>query len=91
MNIIDWSSRFQLVIPLDDASAASARAAYRIWIKFFGPPKFIRVDLGGEFAKEFADRAMADGTELDPASLEAPTQNAITEREGKTFKHMLSR
>ena len=80
-----------MVVPLPDHSSAAARAAYRVWTRFFGTPQFVRADLGGEFAKNFADRCMADGSELDPASLEAPTQNSITERAGKTFKGMFAK
>ena len=38
--------------------------------------------------QEFAYRCSTDGTELDPSSLEAPTHNSITEREGGSFKIM---
>ena len=38
--------------------------------------------------QEFSYRCSTDGTELDTSSLEAPTQNSITEREGGSFKVM---
>lgn len=88
LNIVDWGTRYQMIIPLPSASAVDVRAAYRNWVKLFGPPKLLRPDLGREFMQEFSYRCSTDGTELDTSSLEAPTQNSITEREGGSFKAM---
>ena len=57
----------------------------------FGPPQIVKPDLGREFQAEFAYRCTTDGSEVDPASLESPTQNAITEREGKSYKMMFAK
>lgn len=47
--------------------------------------------MGSEFLGDFLYRCATDGAEVDPASLESPTQNSITEREGSAFKAMYSK
>ena len=47
------------------------------------------IDLGKEFRGIFSQRAQTDGSCVEPASVEAPSQRAITERHGKTIKFML--
>eukprot|EP00435_Cladocopium_sp_Y103_P073668 s52_g44.t1 len=91
LNIICWGTRYQMVVPLQGESAAHARAAYRQWVKLFGPPKVLKPDLGTEFLRDFLYRCSTDGTEVDPSSLESPTQNSITEREGGSFKTMFNK
>jgi hypothetical protein len=91
LNIIDWGTHFQLVIPLKDQSAGEARKAYRVWLRFFGPPKILFTDLGREFDGAFISKAEADGTEVEPSSLETPTQRGMTERAGQIFKTMLAK
>ena len=89
LNIIDWGTKFQLVIPLRSKRPEEARAAYRQWLRFFGPPKTLAVDLGREFKGIFMQKASEDGSCVDPSAVEAPYQRAITERHGKTIKFML--
>ena len=89
LNIIDWGTKFQMVLPLKSKQPHEIREAYRHWLRFFGAPQTIALDLGKEFKGVFAQRAETDGSFLDPASVEAPYQRAITERHGKTFKFML--
>ena len=89
LNIIDWSSKFQLVIPTDTKRPGQLREAYRHWLRLFGPPKGLAIDMGKEFKGVFAQAAESDGTYVDPAAVEAPHQRGITERHGKTFKFML--
>ena len=91
LNCICWGTRYQLIIPLKEGTAAHVREAYRQWIKLFGPPKVVKPDLGREFLQEFAYRCGTDGSTVDPSSLEAPTQAAITEREGKSFKMIFAK
>ena len=91
LNIVDWGTHFQLVVPLKDHTPAATREAYRQWIRFFGPPKVVKSDLGKEFDGHFSERAETDGSVLDPGSLEAPQQRGITERNGKTFKSILAK
>eukprot|EP00435_Cladocopium_sp_Y103_P044561 s170_g12.t1 len=91
LNVICCGTRYQMVIPLQGERASDARAAYRQWVKLFGPPKVIKPDLGTEFLKDFLYRCSTDGTEVDPSSLESPTQNSITEREGGSFKTMFNK
>ena len=50
----------------------------------------VKPDMGSEFLGAFMYRTSADGTEVDISSLESPTQNSITEREGGSFKTMFS-
>ena len=88
LNIICWGSRYQMVVPLKRHDALSVRAAYRTWVCCFGAPRVVKCDLGREFRAEFSERCSTDGSLLDPISLEAPVQNSITEREGKSFKMM---
>ena len=86
LNIICWGTRYQMVIPLTGTKSQDVRNAYRHWTTCFGAPRVVKCDLGREFKKDFSARCATDGTILDPISLEAPTQNSITEREGKSFK-----
>ncbi len=91
LNIIDWHTHFQMMIPMANKKPESVREAYRHWIRFFGAPVTIALDLGREFEGCFALRAEADGSFVDPSSVESPYQRGITERAGKTFKLMLSK
>ena len=70
LNVVDYGSHFQMVIPLNGHTAHETRAGYRLWLKVFGPPRKLLCDLGREFQKEFENLAEADGTELLPSSLE---------------------
>ena len=47
--------------------------------------------MGSEFLGVFMHRSAIDGTEVDMSSLESPTQNSITEREGGSFKTMFNK
>ncbi len=89
LNIIDWATKFQLMIPLKAKKPAMVREAYRHWLRLFGPPKKIATDMGKEFKTDFLHQATADGSYVEPAAVEAPHQRGITERHGKTFKFML--
>ena len=89
LNMIDWSTHFQLVIPMAAETAREARKAYRQWVRFFGPPRKLLLDLGTEFKSDFRRMAEADGSEVLPSSLEAPTQRGLTERAGGLFKDIL--
>ena len=89
LNMIDWSTHFQLVIPMAAETAKEARKAYRQWVRFFGPPRKLLLDLGTEFKSDFRRMAEADGSEVLPSSLEAPTQRGLTERAGGLFKDIL--
>ena len=91
LNIICWASRFQMVIPLEDHTPGSARRAYLQWLKLFGPPERVYVDLGKEFRGAFELGAEVDSTYFEPGSLEMPTQRSITERAGKSYKAVLSK
>ena len=91
LNVIDWSSKFQLMIPLPNKKPGQVREAYRHWLRLFGPPKRMALDLGREFRGTFAEQVEQDGTYIDPAAVEAPHQRGITERHGKTFKYILQK
>eukprot|EP00435_Cladocopium_sp_Y103_P068193 s512_g31.t1 len=91
LNIIDWSTRFQLVIPLEDHTPRAASRALFQWIRIFGPPERIYSDLGKEFRGCFQNMMDQESIVLDPGALETPTQRSITERAGKTFKEVLSK
>jgi hypothetical protein len=60
LNIIDWSSKFQLVIPTDTKRPGQLREAYRHWLRLFGPPKGLAIDMGKEFKGVFAQAAESD-------------------------------
>eukprot|EP00435_Cladocopium_sp_Y103_P020687 s58_g5.t1 len=91
LNIVCWGTRYQLIIPLAGLTAAHVRSAYRTWVKLFGPPRVVKPDMGTEFLGAFMYRSSTDGTEVDISSLESPTQNSITEREGGSFKTMFNK
>ncbi|CAL1150511.1 unnamed protein product [Cladocopium goreaui] len=88
INIIDYSSHFQLIVPLTAHTAEATRAGYRLWLKIFGPPRKLLCDLGREFQKQFETLAEADGSELIPSSLETPEQRGFVERHGQLFKEV---
>jgi hypothetical protein len=79
------------MIPLSDHTPHGTRKAFYQWIRIFGPPERVYCDLGKEFKAVFEEMAEQHDFILDPGSLEAPTQRAITERAGKTFKEILSK
>eukprot|EP00435_Cladocopium_sp_Y103_P029748 s1932_g7.t1 len=89
LNIIDWSSKFQLMIPLLGKKPQHVREGYRHWLRIFGAPKRVAIDLGKEFKAAFAIQAEADGSYIDPSAVEMPQQRSITERHGKTLKFIL--
>eukprot|EP00439_Symbiodinium_sp_Y106_P005857 s5960_g1.t1 len=89
VNIIDWHSHFQLVIPMKGETADHVRAAYRQWTRFFGPPRRLMIDLGSEYKAQFRKQAERDGSEVVPAPVEAPYQRGLTERAGGIFKNIL--
>eukprot|EP00435_Cladocopium_sp_Y103_P049590 s3051_g15.t1 len=91
LNIVDWASRFQMIIPLRRHTASETRRAYLQWVKIFGPPTKLYVDLGREFLGAFELGAEQDSTIVEPSSLEMPTQRGITERAGRSFKEVFSR
>ena len=91
LNIVCWATRFQLVVPISGPNPLAARRAYLQWVKFFGPPTKLYVDLGREFGHPFNLGAEMDATIVEPASLEMPTQRSITERAGKNFKEVFEK
>ena len=91
LNIVDWASRFQMIIPISGPNPSAARQAYLRWVRFFGPPEVLKADLGREFIGAFEIGAELDSTVIEPSSLEMPTQRSITERAGKSFKEVFSR
>ena len=91
LNIVDWATRFQLVIPLQDHTPRSARHAFLQWTRIFGPPEKIYDDLGKEFRGWFEMMADQHAILLDPGSLESPTQRSLTERAGRTYKEIFSK
>lgn len=91
LNVICWSTRFQLVLPLRDHTPRGARQALYQWFKIFGVPEIIYSDLGKEFQGCFEQMTDQQAIILDPGSLESPTQRSLTERAGKNFKEILSR
>ena len=91
LNLLDWGTHFQMVIPIARKKPELVREAYRHWLRFFGPPATLASDLGREFEGSFSVRAETDGTFVDPSSVESPYQRGMTERAGKTFKMMLSK
>jgi len=92
LNVICWGSGYHVMIPLTSMEPRAVRKAYETnWLRFLGAPRFMKCDLGTEFPADFKKGAELDGTEVDPASLESPTQNAITERSGKTVQIMVGK
>ena len=91
LNIVDWASRFQIMVPLAGHTPGAARRAYLQWVRLFGPPEKLYTDLGREFKGVFEIGAEQDSTFIEPSSLEMPTQRSITERAGRSFKEVLTR
>ena len=91
LNVVCWSTRFQMVIPLQNHTPAEARRAYLQWCRFMGPPQRVYSDLGREFRGAFELGAELDSTYIEPGSLEMPTQRSITERAGKSFKEVFQK
>ena len=91
LNVLCWSTRFQLIIPLKDHTPRGARQALYQWFRIFGVPEVIYSDLGKEFRGCFEEMTDQEAVILDPGSLESPTQRSLTERAGKNYKEILSR
>ena len=91
LNIVDWSTRFQMVLPLRDHTPQAARYALSQWTRIFGPPQKVYNDLGKEFQGAFANFMDEQSVFLDPSSLETPEQRGLTERAGRTFKEILAK
>ncbi|CAE7510335.1 unnamed protein product, partial [Symbiodinium pilosum] len=91
LNVIDFHTHLQLVIPMASESSSEIRKAYRQWIRYFGVPKKVLFDLGTEFRAEFRKQVQNDGSEGLISSLETPTQRGLTERAGGVFKNILYR
>ncbi|CAE7770550.1 RE2 [Symbiodinium sp. CCMP2456] len=91
LNILDWSSHFQMVVPIKTVSPEAVWVAFQQWTRIFGPPRQLYVDQGPEFKGTFKTRASRDGIHVEPSSLESPFQRGSTERHGKTFKLILSK
>ena len=89
LNIVDYHSHFQMAVPLPGHSAQVTRQGYRMWVRTFGPPRKVLVDLGKEFQSEFVEQAQREGTEVIPSALETPEQRGFVERNGQLFKDML--
>ena len=89
LNMIDYASHFQLVVPMGSSTAKAARTAYRQWVKLFGVPTRVYGDLGGEFKSVFVQMLEEDGSEFVPSSLESPQQRGLVERAGQTYKNIL--
>ena len=91
INVVDWNNtHFQLVIPLAAETAEEVRMAYRQWVRFFGPPRRLMIDLGTEYKSSFRLQCERDGTEVVPSSLEAPHQRGLTERAGGVYSRTFS-
>ena len=69
-----------MVIPLQSHTPAAARKAYLQWLRLFGPPERVYVDLGTEFKGTFMFGSEVDSTYYEPASLEMPTQRGRASR-----------
>ena len=91
LNIVDWSTRFQMILPLKDHTPQGARQAFSQWTRIFGPPQKVYNDLGKEFRGTFEKFMDEQSVFLDPSSLETPEQRGITERAGRTFKEILAK
>ena len=91
LNIVDWSTRFQLVLPLRDHTPQGARQAFSQWTRIFGPPQKVYDDLGKEFRGVFEKFMDEQSIFLDPSCLETPEQRGITERAGRTFKEIFAK
>lgn len=91
LNILDWATRFQLIVPLDDHTPRSATRALYQWIRIFGPPERIYSDLGKEFNGCFQHMMDRESIIMDPGALETPTQRSLTERAGKSFKEVFAK
>eukprot|EP00435_Cladocopium_sp_Y103_P054634 s153_g17.t2 len=89
LNILDWGTKFQLVVPLQGKKPQYVREGYRHWLRIFGAPKRLAIDLGREFKGDFVKLVEADGSYVDPSAVETPQQRGMTERHGKTLKFIL--
>ena len=89
LNIIDWGTKFQMLVPVINKKPETIRSANMQWLRFFGPPQTVAIDLGREFRAIFEQRCSQDGSCVEPSAVEQPQQRAITERHGKTAKFML--
>ena len=93
LNMVDWGSLAQIVVPLPDQESQSIRRAYRrCWKRFFGCPRLLVIDQERGFSMgEFPHAAQAEGTEVTVTSSRSPWQAGRTERAGGTWKEVFCR
>lgn len=93
LNMIDWGTQHQIVVPLRSRSSEQVRRTYRrFWLNVYGRPGRIVSDGEKEiFSGCFGDRCAAEGALLDPSGAQSPHQNGRTERAGGTWTSTFER
>ena len=87
INLVCWGTNFQIVAPCPSKRPDVVFAAFlSAWCLCFGVPRELVHDRGGEFEAEFAQGIEWLGGKLSPLPAYAPTQNAVTERAGSSWK-----
>ena len=87
LNIVDWATGLQQVIPLREETPQACRKAYRDnWVQHYSKANVLVCDGHGSFRGDFAQRARLEGSRIYRIPTEAPWQNARTERRGGVWK-----
>ena len=92
LNIVDFASTFQQVVPLKSTkSADTAEAFVSGWVAWAGCPKHVTVDLDSAFKDQFLDEMDKRQVAVRCAAGQAHWQNGLAERHGSSWKSIWSR
>ena len=68
------------------STATVWRALLDTWLLTLGVPNAVMADMGGEFEREVKEELETMGSKIISSAPYSPTQNAICERHGQTWK-----
>ena len=89
LNIIDWSTCYQMLEPLECKTAQHVWTKFhQTWARTFGIPEVVVVDQGREFLGEFGKKINEAGALVRTIGARAPWQQGRTERHGGLAKQV---
>ena len=92
LNVVDFASTFQQVIPFKSTKSADAAEAFLAgWVAWAGCPKHVTVDLDSAFKDQFLDKMDKRQVAVRCVAGQAHWQNGLAERHGASWKNTRSR
>ena len=87
LNMIDMASKYQIVVmTVSRKPTVIWQAMLDSWLLTLGVPNVVMADMGGEFEREVKEELECMGSRIVSSAPYNPTQNAICERHGQTWK-----